>query len=155
MTRRIQSFVAGQPLTGIRRQLNDLVRVANDDRTPGGSVGTLPGFLAHNLLVVQIRSFDGVAPNFLITCTLPGQELNPSAQEWAVAPPWTINEASRQGVNYTYTDINNRTADSPAETQVLTPVYLLNDFLVIAEIEQGRTWRDLNIDGRQWAQVPP
>lgn len=67
--------------------------------------------------------------------------------------PWTFSEAAREGVSYTYTSINEREASfsDGSETQVLTPKYLTGD--AVAIFFDGLVWRDLNIDGRQWAAV--
>lgn len=152
MSGRIQRFTRGQQISSARPQLNQLVDAANRARGPAGPAGTAPGFVPQRIISVQIRNLDTPAAGQL-ECTIDSFSLNPSLLVYVVNPPWTLTEASRAGVSYVYTDINNRTADG-TEVQKLTPEYILNDWLMIAEYEQGGIWRDLNIDGRQWAKVP-
>ena len=153
MSTRIQRFARGQPIASARPQLNQIIDTVNRNIAPQGPAGTAPGFVAQRVVVVEIRAFPEIGQ---IQCVTTGQvnNLNPAVQTYTVLPPWTLTEASRQGtVSYVYTDINNRTADG-TEVQQLTPEYLVFDLLMIAEYEQGGIWRDMNIDGRQWAKVP-
>lgn len=129
-----------------------MVDALNRDVGARGSVGSAPGFVPQRVVLVQIRGTD-LPTAGRMECTLPGQELNPSAIVYVVDPPWTLTEAARGAVSYAYADLNNRTADG-TEVQQMTPLYIIGDNLLIAEYEQTGTWRDLNIDGRQWAKVP-
>lgn len=87
-----------------------------------------------------------------LTCTLPGQSANGSAQTWTVTPPWTFTESSRNGISYAYSTLNERTADG-TEAQELNPLYVVGDFILVGELEQGRVWRDMNVDRRQWVAI--
>jgi len=154
--RRVSRFHVGQKVANLRPQLNALVDAVNGPADTFGPRGTLPGFIPQRILVLEIRAFvpDLVDPTLsILECALPDQQLNPSAQKWDVSLPWTFTVLSRDGVSYVYTDINNRTADG-TEVQQLTPQYLVQDLIMVGEFEQGTAWRDLNIDGRQWAKVP-
>ena len=146
--RRLQTFALGERIDSIRPKLNAIVESINGTGAPV-SIESRPAWNPQRVLVLEIK----VLQADTLLCTLPGQQLNPSAQEWTVVPPWTLTELSRGGVNYVYSDINNRVADG-TETQQLTPFYTATDFIMAAEYEQGTVWRDLNIDGRQWAKVP-
>lgn len=154
--RRLSRFRVGQRVENLRPQLNALVDAANGSPDPAGPSGSLVGFIPQRILVLEIRILlsDIVDPTLsLLECALPGQQLNPSAQKWQVSLPWTFTPLSRDGVTYVYTDLNNRTADG-TESQQLTPTYLVQDLIMVGEFEQGTAWRDLNIDGRQWAKLP-
>lgn len=96
------------------------------------------------LAYVEIKAFDTVERT--LTC-VPVGLIEP---EYTVHPPVTFTEDSRGGITYTYTDTNNRTADG-AETQQLTPLYVIGDPIGI--FFDGTAWRDLNVDGRQWART--
>jgi len=85
-----------------------------------------------------------------LTCIPAGQSANPSAPEYTIELPQTFNEAARQGVTYSYSNINTRVADG-TENQQLTPNYVVGDLIVVQNI--GTFWIDMNIDGRQWAKV--
>lgn len=157
MTLRIQKFALNERISGIRPRLNQIVeRVNSDIAADGPPLSDAPGFIPQRILVLEIRVLvsDIVDPTLSrLECALPGQQLNPSAQKWQVSLPWTFTELTRAGVSYVYTDLNNRTADG-TEVQQLTPQYLVQDRIMVGEFEQGTAWRDLNIDGRQWAKVP-
>lgn len=152
MSTRIQRFRRGQQIASARPQLNQLVDAINRDDRLAGPAGSAPGFAPQRVLSVQIRNLDLPGAGQL-QCTIDSFSLDPNLLVYVVLPPRTITESSRAGVSYVYTDINNRTADG-TEVQQLTPEYILNDWLLIAEYERGGIWRDLNIDGRQWAKVP-
>lgn len=78
------------------------------------------------------------------------------------------SETDRDGVTYVYTDPQTRTASKAGETdelQIVTPNYLVGDFLEVHVI-RGKTGIpevdaqrgspiDANVDGRAWAAVPP
>lgn len=85
-----------------------------------------------------------------LVCTLPGLTAEPTAEQFLVALPITFTEASRGGVSYVYSTINTRTADG-TESQELTPVYIVGD--LIFAMDDGAGYRDINVDGRQWAKV--
>lgn len=154
--RRVSRFRGGQQVANLRPQLNALVDAVNGPPDTSGPRGTLPGFIPQRILVLEIRAF---LPNLVdptlsrLQCSLADQQLNPSAQTWDVSLPWTFTDLTRGGVSYVYTDINNRTADG-TEVQQLTPQYIVQDLIMVGEFEQGTAWRDLNVDGRQWAKVP-
>ena len=148
---RIGRFRRGQSTSSLRSQLNALVDRANSiEQSPVGPVGLAPVNL-DVFLIVEVRGLDLPSAGRL-ECVNVGQALNPSAIVYPVDLPWTLTEAARAGTTYTYTDINNRTAANPAETQTMTPLYILGDLLLITNLDSR--WRDLNIDGRQWAKVP-
>ena len=126
--RRLQPFRAGQPLRELRQPLNRIVSELNRrELAAAGSQGSLEGFRAHDYLLLEIKTLNPAN----LTCVLPEQTLQPGVDEYTVELPQTFNEASRDGVTYTYTDINNRTADG-TEIQKLTPIYLINDLIVAA-----------------------
>lgn len=146
--KRVASFVRGDSVQ-VRPKLNAIVERLNQDTAPIGAAGANLGFLPHNILVLEVRVLNAAD----LTCTLPGQSLNGSAKTWTVTPPWTFTESSRNGISYVYSSINERTADG-TEAQELTPLYMIGDFLAVGEYEQGLVWRDMNVDGRQWAAIP-
>lgn len=145
---RLRRFARGTPVTALRNDLNKIVDRLNGSDVPSGSVALL-GFPPVPLMQLEIRALNAST----LTCHLPGQALNPSAQTWKVELPPTLTESSRDGVSYVYTDINNRTADG-AEVQKLTPIYILDDTVYVATIVATGTYVDVNVDGRQWARVP-
>ena len=148
MTRRLQQFVRGTPISEIRGSLNRIVDAVNEINAPvSGSTPTRNA--TPLLLLLEIRILNANT----LTCAFPGQQLNPAAQTWEVKLPPTFTETSRDGVSYVYTDINNRTADG-AEAQKLTPIYLVQDLILVQQISYTGELYDLNIDGRQWARVP-
>ena len=148
--RRLQYFRTGQSLRDLRQPLNRMVTELNKRDDPvAGPVGASLGLPPTQTLLLEIRTLN--AAN--LVCNLPGQSLNGSAELYTVELPQTLNESTRGGVVYAYTDINNRTADG-SEIQQLTPVYLLADLIVATLVQEGNFWIDMNIDGRQWAKVP-
>ena len=149
---KIQRFVRGEQIANTRPKLNALVDAVNRDLSARGSVGPQSLFPG-SFLWLEIRVLVPGGPPWQLECSLPGQQLNPSAEKWLVDPPPTFTPATRNGVTYVYTDINNRTADG-TEVQQLTPLYLVQDLIAVVNLEEGTNWRDLNIDGRQWAAVP-
>ena len=92
------------------------------------------------------------------------------SEEIYVALPPLLRQSvtSRDGVTYTYIDLQTRTASKAGEsdeTQIITPNYLVGD-LVEVEITRGLTGVpdvdqqrgrpiDKNVDARAWATVPP
>jgi len=151
VTRILPRFVAGQNVTAMRAPLNRIVdRVNKLSENPAGPAGADPGFLAHTTLLLEIQTLN--AAN--LTCIIPDPAPDPTADLYVVELPQTFNETSRGGVTYVYTDINNRTADG-TEVQQLTPSYIVGDLVVATSVLDGQFWIDMNIDGRQWARVPP
>ena len=143
MTRRARPFYAGQRIQALRDPLNRLVRAINEQ--PGGGRAAVPAAAAS--VALEIKALGATT----LTCVDPGNDA--SAREYTVAVPPTFTEASRGGVSYVYTDINNRTADG-TETQKLTPEYIVGDTIRAAwRLDGDGSLIDLNIDGRQWAKV--
>lgn len=153
-TRRLSRFDRGQPVSTLRKPLNRIVDEINGrNSAPAGAAGANPGFLAQNILWVEIRALNAQT----LTCTLGGNALNPSAFEYEVELPQTLTYLSSPGgVNYVYSDINHRVADG-TENQELTPIYSINQFIVLANVRRDNGevfYVDLNIDGRQFAKLP-
>lgn len=146
---RLRRFTSGQPVRSLRNPLNAIVDRLNGDDTPRGSTGAYQGLLPQAVIRLQIRDINTSD----LTCVVPGNVLQPSAQTWTVTLPPTLTESSRDGVSYVYTDINNRTADG-TETQKMTPLYIINDYVYVATVVAEGAYVDLNVDGRQWARVP-
>ena len=153
MTNRLPRFDAGERVTSLRNKLNTIVDRVNRDIVSQGATGPAPGLPPVPIMRLQIRNLVDTTPPALLECTLPGQELNPSAQTWFVIIPSTFTESSRAGVSYVYSDINTRVADS-TENQKLTPIYIINDLVYVATIAADGIYLDINVDGRQWAAVP-
>lgn len=153
MARLIQRFRTGQKIADIRPQLNQIVDAVNEDLTPRGPVGADPGFLPERSIMLEVKTLNFVANASTLTCVFPGDGANPAALEYEVTLPMTFNEASRDGVSYVYSTVNVRTADG-TEIQQLTPSYIVGDLIIAYFTQHEYAWRDLNIDGRQWAKVP-
>ena len=150
--RRVPRITSGQRVSALRRPLNRIVDAVNNLATPV-TVGTAARVLPQQVILVEVRLFN-FGPPTTITCTDPGEQLNPSARTYEVVLPPTFDPVTRAGVSYVYSDINNRVADG-TETQQLTPEYLLQDFLYVVWNAGGNgSYVDLNMDGRQWAKVP-
>lgn len=148
--RRLPRLVRGGSIAGSRLTLNRLIDEVN---ARGVSSGGVPGGNYTPLILqLEIRILN-TGPPATLTCALPGQQLNPSAQQYTVALPLTFTETSRDGVSYVYTDINNRTADA-TEVQKMTPIYLVQDLILVMQLGHTGVMYDLNVDGRQWARVP-
>lgn len=145
-------MVSGQRVQDLRAPWNRIVDAVNDLATPPVSMRA-DRAIPQQVILVEIRNFIFGPPNEL-TCVDPGEQLNPSARTYNVTLPPTFDTLSREGVTYVYSDVNNRVADG-AETQQLTPAYLLQDVIYVAWVPGGDgSYVDLNIDGRQWAKVP-
>jgi len=74
-------------------------------------------------------------------------------EEFDVRLPPELIEADRGGVDYTYTDVNNRNADdgSSDEDQTMWPPYAAGDVLVVRADELDGEFVDTNRAGRAWA----
>lgn len=83
-----------------------------------------------------------------------------------IAKPWLLRQslASRDGVSFTYTTSQEKTAtDSPTvETWVVTPSYVVGDIIYATRVANRMgvddsggdeiLWLDVNVDARAWAQ---
>lgn len=144
--RRARFFYQGMPLRQLRDPLNRLVKRVNADPL-GTSRATIP--IAYPSIELEIKTLGAST----LTCVDPGAAADPQAREYTVVLPPTFTETSREGVSYTYTDINTRTADG-SENQKMTPSYVVGDKIRAAyRFEGDGSLLDLNIDGRQWAKV--
>lgn len=148
--RYVDRFLPGQPVggpNGIRHRLNIM---ADEIRKTSGPVG--PASVPQNafpIFQVEIKTLETDE----LTCVDVGAGSDMDAEEFKVSLPETFTETSRDGVNYTYTDINTRVADG-TENQELTPKYIVGDKIYITWTEVGDNgWLDINVDGRQWAKV--
>lgn len=147
MTRRARTFYTGQWISDLRDPLNRLVKVVNT----GVEGSSMPGGLTfYATVALEVKTLNAST----LTCVDPGAAAEQDAREYTVELPPTFTEASREGVAYVYTDINNRTADG-TETQRLTPTYVVGDIIRAAyRLEGDGSLIDMNIDGRQWAKLP-
>jgi len=97
-----------------------------------------------------------------------GQE---SGETVYIARPYLLqrSRASHNEVDFTYTDDQTRTADDgvDTETQVVVPAYVVGDEIDACRVIGGAgvttteddgeltvQWRDVNTDGRFWAEDP-
>ena len=147
----IRELRSGQPVTSLRQPLNDLIRQVNDLTNLPGGPRVATSLLPNTLRVFEIKAF-GAGPDFEMTCVLPGQSANVDAQEWTVYPPYTFVVTSRDGVSYSYADINNRVADG-TDSHEMTPKYLVGDRLLAVYEPVENRFYDVNVDGRMWAKL--
>lgn len=139
--------------------INQAIEVLNRGRRaaiPRQNAGAArAGFLRR----FEITSIEG---DYLIcTSVTTGEMVN-------VARPHLLRRSltSHNGVSFTYTDDQTRTADDGAdtETQVIVPAYVAEDEIKAFRVIDGTGivddddkviwWEDANNDGRFWAQDP-
>lgn len=125
----------------------------------------------------DVRQFRIVAVNgdYVTAARLQGTYENEADtdDQTYIAKPYLLRRtpfdgASRNSIDYTYTDNVTRTAtdaDSNTETQVVVPSYVVGDIIYATRAIDGGTgvelvttqgriaveWLDLNVDGRAWA----
>ena len=158
ISRRVDLFYSGERLIDLRPKLNRLADVQNANLT--ASIGLSGAAVSPSpIFVLEIKAF-ATFPG--LTCVYPGLAADMDAVEYPVDTPPTFSEADRDGVDYTYTDLNERSADDgvTTETQYLWPSYRVGDLLHCAMVWQDTgsgvfvVLRDLNVDGRQWVASP-
>ena len=131
------------------RDMRDVYQSLQDAGTPVLDSEDVSRRLDTPMLYFQVLA-QGVPGDGILKCKLvTDQQSTPN--EYDVLVPETFYETDREGITYTYTDVNTRTANPGAHTELLTPKYLVAD-VIIALFLRG-VWRDLNIDGRQWGRT--
>ena len=149
MTRRVSRFFRGQSIRDLRLPLNRLVEQVNAGNIEGYASQANQDFVGERHLVLEIKMLN---PSDLI-CVLPTLAAEPLAFQYTVSLPDIFTEASRGGVNYTYTDINNRQADG-SENQQLTPEFVVGENIHCVFIDDNTQGYWLFVgDGRMWAKV--
>lgn len=149
MRQRVPRFRTGQRVSDLRQPLNRLVDAVNEIQPP--ITDRPPIVIPQQAIKVEIRL---VNADTLTCLDVDAGQLNPSARAYNVELPFTFTVTARGGINYVYTDLNNRTADG-TEVQQMTPEYLILDQIWVLWIPGGDgSYVDLNVDGRQFAKVP-
>ncbi|HYG73471.1 MAG TPA: hypothetical protein VEK08_00460 [Planctomycetota bacterium] len=155
----LQRWTSGDPLSADR--LNEMVDSINDE-----GVGIDGARQRNGHGPVRMRQFTivSVEPDYLVCREWDGVE---EYGQVLVAKPYLLRNAitARNGVSYTYTNTQTRTAvqSSITETQVVIPRYVEGDIIYAARGIQGGMgmpedvshdirWIDLNVDGRAWAK---
>lgn len=139
----IQPWKRGQPITA--RRLDEPRRAIEQLMAQG--IGPrqvlLPG-VAHRVAQMTITAIGGDT----LTC----------GDVTVSKPPLLRNSvSSRDGIDFTYTGTDQRTADDGATTedQVVVPGYLVGDTIYAVSVPRGAdgiSWLDLNVDARAWAK---
>lgn len=113
---------------------------------------------------VELRQFIFLEMN---DDTITVGELDDIAHTVEIAKPYLLQRTpfdgeTRDGVTYTYTDGETRSATDgvTTEDQVIVPAYVINDIIVAARLTAENLknqlyaeWLDINADGRAWAAV--
>ena len=154
--KRATRFVAGQTIGAT--QLNRVVDLANElASSPAGSRAIDPLFTTP--FDLEIKALGTTAP-YTLTCVYPGESANSNAFEWTISTPALFNEPSRDFggaigvVNYTYTNINTRTATGgTTETQYVTPPFVVGEVIQVQALNEGAVFAMVP-DGRMWAVDP-
>lgn len=75
--------------------------------------------------------------------------------EFDIRLPPELIEADRDGIDFTYTDVNNRNADdgSADEDQIMWPSYAVGDVIVARLDGDDGQFVDINRAGRAWCVV--
>lgn len=123
-------------------------RKPNDETTqePEGEDGEGAADSKIGMLFVELTAFDNVLRT--LTCKQVGVT---APNDLTVELTQIFAEASRGGISYTYSSINNRVADG-TENQEITPPFVVGEQFYIAEELETGIYRFFG-DGRMWAQV--
>jgi hypothetical protein len=104
-----------------------------------------------------------------VLCYRVDQSVNPDIDKpLFVAKPYLLRNSinSRDGLTFSYTDTDERTAtdddSGDTEDQVVVPAYVEGDLIVVARMNTGVykddeqedpvLWQDMNVDARAWAE---
>lgn len=144
------------------RKLDIPNRVLERQQQPLASVGQRAPDAAS--LTIALFRYKSMEDDHVVCRTWDGT--NEGETDVKVAKPYLLRSSvtSRDGITYTYTDAENRTADngSATETQVIVPSYVADDLIFAARVARGvdvsvedvpLLWLDLNVDGRAWAKA--
>ena len=152
----IKSWRRGDAITAAR--LDEPRKAFDEFFNRVGAVQTEQAGRIVRLMQMKVVSVGGDT----ITCSFYDGEFTSSA-EISVARPYLLRNslASRNGIGYTYTGTDARTADdgSDTEDQVVVPAYVAGDIIYAMSIPSGGTsvenaeWIDINVDGRAWAKA--
>lgn len=149
MTKRVATMLTGGTVPA--RQWNTMRDVVNElsDRLAGEQLLALVNELELERLpkIFRIKSILGV----VLKCTY-GSSVPTTDVEIDISPAPELVATSRNGITYTYTDVNNREDTTTPETQVLITPYLVGDVIEATQFPDG-TWVDRNIAGRAWAEA--
>lgn len=160
----LQPWAPGEPLD--HRKLNQVIKYVQ-----GMVKGARPPRQvypdASERLVVSLQQFkiESIAADYLV-CN-PWNGIEATASQFIIAKPPELRRSrvSWNGLTFTYTNDQARTASNGSDTedQVVVPLYVVGDVIyglkgitggTGVELEDGTAveWLDQNVAGRAWAQ---